>query len=548
MSKRSIVQISSSEVRKRRSGVVKSTKKQRKLCEFDIPTASSLEVRQRSFEEVIIQNNQDDPIVIEEEDEEIVTIKQIKCPICQIDITNFEIYQKEAHAESCLEKSTETASKRLLTAKVVTRPKLPQIKIVSFVNGHKIVVDGFNFERDPEISQYFLSHFHSDHYMGLRKSWDHGTIYGSQITVDLMINKFNINRDLVRALPMDQETWIEANISVIPLDANHCPGATVFLFQEWDHTRQNVVKQILHTGDFRSNPQLISRINSICSSALDQVYLDTTYLIPGYHFPSQDSVLSVTSRFACQVAEKGIRHYFNDSQQTIFKFISRATANRTLYKCLFLVGTYTIGKEKLAISIAQALNTKIFVSEKSSRHKIISQYISYFPEDLITHDVKQSCVHLVPLSTLKSKESIDIYFKEHSKIYQEIIGFIPTGWTFTNRYAKPPHLPTQDSRIQYCEQLLQDNENNSLDLKFILKQYKKHNKYQIFNIPYSEHSSFKDLALFGTQIHSKEILATVNLHSLERIKDMHQWFKTWQAIRATRCHRGIDTTVSDRTQ
>lgn len=527
------MQISSSEVRRRRSGVVKSTKKQRKLCEFDIPTASSLQVRQRSFEEVIIQNNQDDPIVIEEEEEEVVAIKEIKCPICQIDITNFEIYQKEAHAESCLEKSTEAASKRSLSARVVTRPKLPDIKVLSFVNGHKIVVDGFNFERDPAISQYFLSHFHSDHYMGLRKSWDHGTIYGSQITVDLMINKFNINRDLVRALPMDRETWISTNISVIPLDANHCPGATVFLFQEWDD-RRNVIKQILHTGDFRSNPQLISRLNSICSTALDQVYLDTTYLIPGFHFPSQDSVLSVTSRFACQVAEKGIRQFFNDSQQSIFKFIARATAAKTLYNCLFLVGTYTIGKEKLAIAIAQALNTKIYVSKKSSRHKIISQYLSYFPEGLITHDVNQSCVHLVPLSTLRSKESIDNYFKDYSKIYQDLVGFIPTGWTFTNKYAKPPDLPTQDSRIRYCEQLLQDDKNNSLDLRFILKQYKKHNKYQIFNVPYSEHSSFKDLAMFGTQVHAKEILATVNLHSLGRIKDMHQWFKTWQAMRNRR--------------
>lgn len=534
MPRKSIVQVGGSDVRRRRSGVVKSIKKQRKLSEFDIPTASSLLVRQRSFTKTsTVQINQDDPIVIEEDDEveeEVAVVQQVQCPICHIDITEFEIYQKEAHAESCLEKSTETISKKSQTARVIQRPKLPEIKILSFVNGHRIVVDGFNFDRDPTITQYFLSHFHSDHYMGIRKSWDHGTIYGSQITINLMISKFNVNRDLVRVLPTNQETWICHNVSVITLDANHCPGASVFLFQEWDDKRQNLVKQILHTGDFRSNPSLISRLNSICPRALDQVYLDTTYLIPGFHFPSQDSVLGVTSQFASQLAAKGIRPYFNDSQQTIFKFIARAASARILYKCLFLVGTYTIGKEKLAIAIAQALKTKIYIPKKSPRHRIISQYLSYFPEGMITHEREESCVHLVPLSILRSTESIDTYFKDHSKMYQDVVGFIPTGWTFTNKYAKAPDLPTLESKIQYCEQLLQDDGNNLLDVRFIEKQYKKHNKYQIFSVPYSEHSSFKDLVQFGTQVPTREILATVNLHSLERIKEMHEWFKVWQSI------------------
>lgn len=550
------MEVGSTEVRKRRSAVVRSNKKQRKLFEFDIPTASSLKVRQRSFEKVTTENSRDDPIVIEEEEEEevveevvqevvleeakevieevieeVVEKVIVKCPICHIDMTSFEMYQKEAHAESCIEKSTEITSKKQLTAKVIQRPRLPAVKILSFTNGHKIVVDGFNFDRDPSITQYFLSHFHSDHYMGLRKSWDHGTIYGSQITIDLMISRFNVNRDLVRVLPMDQECWFGPNISVITLDANHCPGAAVFLFQEWDDRRQHVVRQVLHTGDFRSNPQLISKLNSICTTSLDQVYLDTTYLIPGFHFPTQDSVLRVTSQFALKLMQKGIRHYFNDSQPTIFKFISQAVSNKTLYQYLFLVGTYTIGKEKLAIAIAQALNTKIYVPKQSSRHKIISQYISYFPEGMITHELLQSCVHLVPLSTLRSKESIDAYFKEHNKVYRDVVGFIPTGWTFTNKYAKAPDLPTQESRIRYCDQLLEDDTKNTLDLQFILKQYKKHNKYQVFRVPYSEHSSFKDLVQFGTQVPCKKIIATVNLHSLERIKEMSLWFRTWQAMR-----------------
>lgn len=522
--KKSIVDLTSRDVRMRRRGVVK-IKKQRKLFEFDIPTTNTLRVRQRSFEEVT--SNRDDPVVIEDEEDEVEEEEEeeeeeeIRCPICNVDITKFEIYQKEAHAESCLEKKQERK------VKVVKRPTLPDIKILRFDSGYKVVVDGFNFEKDSGINQYFLSHFHSDHYMGLRKSWDHGTIYGSQITVDLMVSKFNMSRDLVRVLPMDRETWVTETISVILLDANHCPGATVFLFQEWDSTRQTVVKQILHTGDFRSNPDLIAKLNSICTSRINQVYLDTTYLIPGFHFPTQKSVLDVTAQFAFDLVKKGIRNYFNDSQQSIFKFVRR---KESLFKCLFLVGTYTIGKEKLAIAIAQALKTKIYIPKKSSRFKIISNYTSYFPKDLITHDLQESCVHLVPLSTLRSKESIEAYFKDYSSVYDDAVGFIPTGWTYTNKYAHAPDLPTIESRIQYCRDLLKDDSKNTLELKFITRQYKQHGKYQVFRVPYSEHSSFKDLVLFGTSIPCKEILATVNLHSVERIKDMHLWFNAWRTM------------------
>lgn len=523
MGKKTVVDLAHAEVRRKRSGVVKTVKRQRKLFEFDIPTATSLQVRQRSFEEVTCASNRDDPIVIE--DEEVEKQENVRCPICNTDITKFEVYQKEAHAESCLEQKTERS-----TARVVKRPKLPEIKILSFTSGHRIVVDGFNFEREPGINQYFLSHFHSDHYMGIRKSWDHGTIYGSQITIDLMISKFNVSRDLARALPMNRETWFTETISVILLDANHCPGATVFLFQEWDASRSSVLKQILHTGDFRSNPGLISRLNSICTSRIHQIYLDTTYLIPGFHFPSQQSVLDVTAQFASDLVQKGIRNYFNDSQQSILKFVRRSGSS--LHKCLFLVGTYTIGKEKLAIAIAEALNTKIYVPKKSSRFKIISNYLSYFPEDMITHDLQESCVHLVPLRILRSKESIDGYFNEFSALYDDAVGFIPTGWTYTNKYASAPDLPTLDSRVNYCRTLLQDDSKNVLDLQFITKQYKKHNKYQVFRVPYSEHSSFKDLVLFGASVPCKEILATVNLHSLDRIRDMQFWFKAWQSMHA----------------
>lgn len=583
---KSIVEISRSDIRWRQGKEsFRETKKQRRLFEFDIPTASSLNVRQRSFEDVktsekelIVIEDEDDTLTesernhvllgedvqaaenMNDEDERISSLKEpvakekagptisfspssvhekILCPICTTDLTKWEDYQREAHAEKCLEKFDD----KKVNKRVIKRPPLSQIKILTFANKHKIVVDGFNFERDVNISQYFLSHFHADHYMGLRKSWDHGTIYGSEITINLMLQKFNISRDLARVLPMHIETWFEPTISVIPLDANHCPGATVFLFQEWNASRTKIIKQILHTGDFRSNESLIARLNDICLTPIDQVYLDTTYLIPGFHFPFQSNVLNVSAEFCQQIVEQGKGKLFNDSQKSIFNFKlirnSKFQRNKFLYKCLFLIGTYTIGKEKLAIAIAQGLKTKIYVPIKTPRFKIISQYLKYFPPGLITHNLEESCVHLVPLSTLRSKESIDDYFRRFSDVYEDLVGFIPTGWTFTTRYASNLKFADTAERVAYCKDILEDAAADLMNVEFIHKQYKRHAKYQVFKVPYSEHSSFKDLVRFGTAVDYKEMLATVNLNEMNKIRDMQEWFKAWQCIRSGKIPNAI---------
>lgn len=91
------------------------------------------------------------------------------------------------------------------------------------------LIDGFKHSLDhiPDVSQriYFLTHFHSDHYMGLSQGWRAGHIYCSTTTAKLLINVMKIRRvELIHAVDIG-ETITIPGATVTFLDANHCPGA-----------------------------------------------------------------------------------------------------------------------------------------------------------------------------------------------------------------------------------------------------------------------------------------------------------------------------------
>lgn len=118
---------------------------------------------------------------------------------------------------------------------------------------------------------YFLSHAHSDHYMGLYNSKATFThkIFCSEVTAKLMGVMF----PYVQTVPLSTSLRYDIDVrdssyaavrdgsAVAPadrhhlfvelLDANHCPGAVCLVFTTHDG------KTIVHTGDFRFNGQTV---------------------------------------------------------------------------------------------------------------------------------------------------------------------------------------------------------------------------------------------------------------------------------------------------
>jgi len=84
-----------------------------------------------------------------------------------------------------------------------------------------------------------LTHFHSDHYGGLSRSWDVGTIYCTPVTAALVASKLGVAPRFLRAIPLDTPTTLalpsggpeSASVRLTFLDANHCPGAAMALVE-----------------------------------------------------------------------------------------------------------------------------------------------------------------------------------------------------------------------------------------------------------------------------------------------------------------------------
>lgn len=145
--------------------------------------------------------------------------------------------------------------------------------------------------------------------------------------------------DLLKPLPMETPTDIELRpghtIRVTLFDANHCPGAVMFLFEGHG-------KAALYTGDIRSEPWHVNALTrSPCLieytsglKTLDKVYLDTSFT-EDLHF---------------QTKAEGLRE--------LLQQVSRYPKDT-----IFYFRAWTFGYEEVWIALAKALNSKIHVDD-----------------------------------------------------------------------------------------------------------------------------------------------------------------------------------------
>ena len=95
----------------------------------------------------------------------------------------------------------------------------------------------------------------SDHTCGLRRDFA-GTIYTGEVTADLLVHDFRLRTGpgacRLARLRLNEPVTVDG-VRVTAVDANHCPGAVMLLFEV---PRPGGTHNILHTGDCRCRPPL----------------------------------------------------------------------------------------------------------------------------------------------------------------------------------------------------------------------------------------------------------------------------------------------------
>ncbi|RKP14001.1 beta-lactamase-like protein [Piptocephalis cylindrospora] len=349
-----------------------------------------------------------------------------------------------------------------------------------WIPGTKVTVDAFAFGAIQECDAYFLTHFHSDHYGGLTKTWAHGPIFCSHVTANLVKGRLGVQEDWVKPLEMDRAIYIpELKGHVTLIEANHCPGSVLFLFELADQPGQEK-RAILHTGDFRAIPDQI-RHPSLRNRLLHTLFLDTTYLDPKYTFPPQTLVLEE---------------------------IQRSYSSRE--KTLFLVGTYSIGKERVIKAVAQALGSKVWAS--GEKRRILGWLQDDTLSSLLTTDPTEAQVHCCGMWDLK-EEALAEYLSAHvlkGTGYTRLVAFRPTGWTFSPPKGRGEQTPD----------------------RVVLQAKRLTPQVWIYPVPYSEHSSFRELQGFIRSIQVERVIPTVGVSSPQTRKRMTYWLGRWKEDKA----------------
>jgi DNA cross-link repair 1A protein len=331
--------------------------------------------------------------------------------------------------------------------------------------GFFICVDAFRYGAVQGCNAYFLSHFHSDHYIGLTSSWCHGPIYCSKVTANLVKQQLRVDPKWVVPLDFEQKFEVPGtqgvNITMIP--ANHCPGSSLFLFEKViGKGNTPKIQRVLHCGDFRACPAHVAHpllmpdiVDTISGKTkqqkIDVCYLDTTYLNPKYAFPCQENVIKACADMC--VSLKKERAEESDAWEVakreragsgMAKFVGSASAiqaednsiameiggsknEKPRGRLLVICGTYSIGKERICMGIARALDCKIWAPPGKMR--ICAALEDPELMSRMTDDPKEAQIHMQMLMEIRA-ETLQEYLNSYKPHFSRVVGFRPSGWNY----------------------------------------------------------------------------------------------------------------------
>ncbi|KAK2078104.1 hypothetical protein QBZ16_003972 [Prototheca wickerhamii] len=275
----------------------------------------------------------------------------------------------------------------------------------------------------------------------------------SRLSKKLVAQQLGVHASRLVPHPLDEPFELDGT-RITFVDANHCPGAAMIVFEA---TGPGHRRPVLHTGDCRlvRSMQAHPALSALRGRA--DLILDTTYCDPAYTFPSQEEVLSFV--------------------------IDAVKAEAFNPKTLFLFGSYTIGKERVFLEAAKTLDQKIYVAKTKLK---ILECLDLPPEQkaLLTTDDREASLHVVPLWMISQQHMVKL-LKHYRGRFSTVVGFRPTGWTHDKSAGQTRARGRKQQRGTVIT----------------------------YQVPYSEHSSFSELREFVRWFQPLRIVPSVNSDS-----------------------------------
>ncbi|KAF0972931.1 hypothetical protein FDP41_008783 [Naegleria fowleri] len=420
-----------------------------------------------------------------------------------------------------------------------------------------IIVDEFKYI--PGCFIYLLTHLHTDHTSGLTPSWNNGIIFCSEITKRMLLKKFQLQEpervialeeDLTYYIPLvppnpfqDHQTgnddedpsfrsgyvstsnnihsdinvwrnpsyWIkisnasatttrqlpsqQSNSSSSSSQSNVAALTSLMTGQNnnSDHHHSNRLpsqnsNHSLSQNNVTTTNKTIQAFNSYDRDAsyMQVNVIDANHCPGGIMFLLEGYFGTVlfTGDFrydprilqAPCFKDKKIDHLYLDDTflDPVYDFPTRQEAGQEIIQIIkslpedtrILLAVDHLGKEELLIALAQTFKTLIVVPEE--RLELLECMSDVIPIQLFTHNPEQGRI------LVKSKKEVSfnsIMF--HRKSYPKVVGIIPSGWS-TKQLKEVKH---SDSSV-------------------------------IYRVPYSLHSSYKELIEFVTQVRPKIVYSS----------------------------------------
>ncbi len=266
---------------------------------------------------------------------------------------------------------------------------------------------------------YFISHIHTDHLSGLNTTTK---LYCTEITATFLELKFKIPQ---RLLNIVKTTHIikfkEQELQVTIIDAHHCPGSCMFLFE------YNSIK-VLYTGDCRLDGNYLRDNYDLFNSlSIDHLYFDNTFCSPRYYsLPTINESLHCLIRFLSKI---------NTSTQVYIEFLF--IGHELLFEVIYQQFKVKIHIDQEFYNLYKHIPCQLHGGYLSDMMTLSSQEtrFHYCPKNLIcgskfkVHLCEFGCPHdsvIIRPSAMTFRSSIAISEDDYSKLQYDFFKSIPT--------------------------------------------------------------------------------------------------------------------------